>query len=194
VWSARLGKAVLHTSNTLGTEMVSFSAGASSFGTILGTSLPLPGANGYSPADSLAEVDVNGPGCDGQQVAYGAGLPGKSGWVPLLGAVGCPDIGQVFTISINSVVGGAPGLLFVGLAPAAAPFKGGTFHVGAVALQLPITVGGVPGAQGAGSLAVPAVLSDPVLTGLNLYLQAAFADSFATQGVSLTNGLRLQGF
>jgi hypothetical protein len=194
VWSARLGKAVLHTSNTPGTEMVSFGVGESSLGTLLGTSLPLPGAGGFSPADSLAEVDVNGPGCDGQQVSYGAGLAGKSAWVPLLGAVGCPDIGEAFTLSINSVVGGAAGLLFVGLSPAALPFKGGTFHVGTVLLQLPIAVGGVAGTPGAGALALPVSLTDPVLTGVNLYLQAGFADGFAIQGVSLTNGLRLQGF
>ena len=189
LWCARLGKAVLHT----GSELRTFGAGGTGFGGLLATSMVLGGLGGFSPAEDMYEVDLNGPGCEGFQLPYGAGLAGKSAYVPLLGVVGCPDIGSVFTISVSSAVGGAAGVLFVGLTPAATPFKGGTFLVGGVAAQIPIAVAGAPGAAGAGSLALPAVLSNPVLAGVSLYLQAGFADSFAVKGVSLTNGLQLQG-
>lgn len=194
VWSSRLGKVVLHAAWTSGYELRSFTSGSgTNLGGLIPTSLPIAGWGGFTPSDDLFEVDLNGAGCEGFQLAYGAGLAGKSAQVPLLGAIGCPDIGHPFTISINSVVGGAFGVLFVGLAPGATPFKGGTFHLGSIALQVPITVGGAPGAPGAGALALPVVLSNPVLSGVNLYLQGAFADSFAVQGASLTNGLRIQG-
>jgi hypothetical protein len=189
LWCARLGKAVLHA----GSELRTFGAGGTGFGGLLATSMPVAGIGGFSPAEDMYEVDLNGPGCDGFQLPYGTGLAGKGGQVPLLGVVGCPDIGSLFTISINSAIGGAAGVLFVGLAPAAAPFKGGTFLVGGVAAQIPLAVGGAPGAAGAGSLALPALLSNPILAGVNLYMQAGFADSFAVKGVSLTNGVQVQG-
>jgi len=197
VWSARLGRAVVH-ANT-GTAwwepegLRSFGAGESSYGSHIATMLTLPVGGGFSPVEILAEVDLLGPACDGFQIPYGTGLAGAGGQVPLLGVIGCPDIGQVFGISINAVVGGAGGVLFVGLAPAALPFKGGTFLVGAIAAQVGVAVGGTPGAAGAGSLALPALLSDPVLAGIDLYMQAGFADAAAVKGVSLSNGLRLQG-
>ncbi len=68
-----------------------------------------------------------------------------------------------------------------------------TFHLSSVLLQIPITVGCAPGVANAGSLALPALLSDPVLTGVSIYLQAGFQDIASIQDVSLTNGLRLQG-
>jgi hypothetical protein len=196
-WSARLGKAVVHaTSGSAWWEpegLRAFAPGQSDFGAYIPSGLPMLGGGGFSPAENLTEVDLNGPACDGFQIPYGTGLAGKGGHVPLLGAIGCPDIGSLFTISINSVVGGAGGVLFVGLAPAAVPFKGGTFLVGGVAAQVAIAVGGAPGAAGTGSLALPAVLSSPVLAGINLYMQAGFADAAAVKGASLTNGVQFQG-
>ncbi len=193
VWCQRLGKAVIHGAGPLGYRLFTFTAAQTEWGTELPTSQSIAGWGGYSPADDLFEVDLNGPGCDGFQVPYGAGLAGKGGFVPLLGVIGCPDIGSLFTISINDVVGGAAGVLFVGLAPAAVPFKGGTFLVGAVAAQIPVTVGGAPGDAGAGSLALPAMLTDPILSGVNICMQAGFSDGFAVKGVSLSNGVQFQG-
>lgn len=193
VWSARLGKAVVHAGWTAGYELRTFVQGQVGTGDLLPTSQPIMGWGGYSPHDDLVEVDLNGPGCIGFQIPYGAGLAGKSGHVPLLGVVGCPDLGEVFTIAIDSVVGGASGILFVGLAQGAFPFKGGTFLVDAIGLQIPVTVGGTPGVAGAGSLPLPVVLTDPVFAGLDLYMQAGFVDAFAVHGVSLTNGTRFQG-
>jgi hypothetical protein len=196
-WSARLGRAVVHANSGSAwwepDGLRTFSAGEASYGAHIPTSLPMPVGGGYSPAEIVAEVDLNGPTCDGFQIPYGTGLAGKGGYVPLLGVIGCPDIGSLFTISINSVVGGAGGMLFVGLSPASAPFKGGTFLVGGIAAQVALVVSGTPGVAGAGSLALPAMLPSPVLAGLNLYLQAGFADAAAVKGVSLTNGVQFQG-
>jgi len=192
VWCARLGKAVLHSAWTDGYKLRTHVAGSANEGTVLATSMPLPGAGGYSPSDGLSEVDVNGPACDGFQVPYGVGLAGSGNVVPLLGVIGCPDIGNVFTISLNSALGGASGILFVGLAPGAFPFKGGTFLLGTIAAQIPIVAGGPAGVAGAGSVALPATLP-PAIAGISLYLQAGFADAGAAQGASLSNGLRVQG-
>ncbi|MBM3984522.1 MAG: hypothetical protein FJ296_02335 [Planctomycetes bacterium] len=193
LWSARLGKALIHADWITFGELRTFNQGQSGLGTKITTSETVASGGGYSPAEVLYEVDLNGPQCDGFQLPYGTGLAGSGGHVPLLGVIGCPDIGSLFTISINNVVGGAAGVLFVGLAQAAVPFKGGTFLVGAVAAQLPVAVGGTPGLAGAGSLALPALLSDPILSGINIYMQAGFSDSFAVKGVSLSNGVQFQG-
>jgi hypothetical protein len=192
LWSERLGRAVImdDKNNTLR----SFGAGEWSPGTLIPADFPAGDASsGYGPGQCLWEVDTNGAGCTGFSLSYGTGLAGKGGQVPTLGLVGCPDIGHVFSLNVNAVVGGAGGTLFVGLAPAAAPFKGGTFLVGAVAVQLPIVVGGTPGVAGAGSLSLPALLSSPVLAGIQIYAQAGFSDADAVKGVSLTNGLRFVG-
>ena len=196
-WSARLGRAVIHANSGSAwwepSGLRTFGPGQAGFGAYIATSLELPVGSGYSPVEIVTEVDVNGPACDGFQIPYGSGLAGAGAFVPLLGVIGCPDIGQLFSISINSVVGGASGVLFVGLAPGAVPFKGGTFLLASALAQIPVTVGGTPGVANAGSLGIPALLSDPILGGVSLYLQAGFADVAAVQGVSLTNGLHLQG-
>ncbi len=197
VWSARIGRAIVHAKSGSAwwepSGLRTFGPGQTNYGTYISTSLTLPVGDGYSPNEIVSEVDLNGPACGGFQIPYGAGLAGSGGFVPLLGAIGCPDIGEVFTLSLTAVVGGASGILFVGLAPGALPFKGGTFHLASALAQVPVAVGGAPGVANAGSLALPAALSDPILSGVSLYLQAGFADGAAVQGVSLTSGLHLQG-
>jgi Tol biopolymer transport system component len=136
--------------------------------------------------DSLA---CNGAG---GWTAYGAGLAGAGGFVPALLGAGCPTPGAVVTLSLEKVVGGAGGTLFVGLGPAALPFKGGSLLVAPIVLQALIGVGGTPGAAGAGALTLPALLpSDPLLSGVSLFLQAGFSDGAAVHDVSLTQGLQL---
>lgn len=197
VWSARLGRAIFHANSGsawwIPDGLFSLGAGEASFGVAIPTGLPLPGGGGFSPYENMVEVDLLGPGCHGFQIPYGVGLAGKSGFVPMLGVIGCPDIGNVFTLAIDGVVGGASGVLIAGIAAGSVPFLGGTFHVGGPLLVvIPLTVGGTPGLANAGSLALPAVLTDPVLIGLDIHLQGAFVDVAAIQDVSLTHGLRLQ--
>jgi hypothetical protein len=131
--------------------------------------------------------------CRGGWLAYGLGLAGKGGFVPRLYGNGCAQIGGSFALKLDQVVGGAGGTLFVGLAQAAVPFKGGSFQVGALVLSVPVAVGGTPGVAGAGSLTLPAALpSLPALQGTSLFLQAGFPDAAAVKGVSLTQGLEIE--
>lgn len=196
VWSARLGKAVIHANSGAAwwepDGLRALEAGQDGYGTFLATSLPLPVGGGFSPIEILIDVDLNGPGCDGIQLAYGSGLAGTGGFVPQLGAFGCPDVGSTFTLSIADVVGGAPGVIFVGLSSGAQPFKGGTFLIGSFALIQPCIAVGTPGAPGAGDMTFPVTFTDPILIGVDIFLQAAYADDGAVKNVSMTNGLRIQ--
>ncbi len=191
IWSARLGRAVALAYNQP-QSLRRFGAGEAGGGLPIATAAPMPWGLGLMPVALLVEADTNGPACDGFAIPYGAGLAGQGSVTPTLGALGCPDIGNPFTLAIQNVVGGASGILFVGLSSGALPFKGGTFHLGSVLLQVPIAVGGTPGVAGAGSLSLPVLIADPLLTGLSIYLQAGFLDAAAAQGVSLSNGLRVQ--
>lgn len=195
MWSARLGRAVIHANSGSSwwepDGLRTFGAGQTGFGNHIPTSLPMPVGGGLSPAEIVTEVDLNGPGCNGLQVAYGTGLAGTGSVVPTLGVVGCPDVNRSFTIAIDNVVGAGSGVLVVGLVPAAIPFLGGTLYVDPIGLMLPVACGGIPGAPGAGSLGLPIFLTDPALAGFNFYSQAGFADPSAVQGISLTNGLRI---
>lgn len=196
-WSARLGKAVFHANSGSAwwepDGLRTMGAGQSGFGAFLATSLALQTGGGFSPYENVTEVDVDGPACGGFSLPYGSGLSGANGFVPHLGAIGCPDLGSAFTLSIEAVVGDADGALFAGVASAAAPLLGGTFLVGGpVLLMIPVAVGGAAGVANAGSLAIPVLLTDPILAGVDIYLQCAFFDAAAVLGVSLTNGLRLK--
>ena len=196
IWSARLGKAIIHADSGSAwwepNGLRTFSAGQTpEYGTHIPTSLPLPAGGGFSPHEYIAEVDLNGPACGGLQIPYGTGLAGFGNVVPTLAVVGCPDLNSNFTIAIDNVVGAASGALIAGVTPAAIPIAGGTLYVDPILIILPVTVNGVPATAGGGSFGIPLVLTDPALSGLSLFLQAGFIDSGAVQGVSFTNGLHL---
>lgn len=128
--------------------------------------------------------------CPGSFTAYGAGRAGAGGLVPLLAGSGCAQVGAAISLDISQGVGGAAGALFAGLQRGAAPFKGGTFLVDALVLQVSVVLGGAAGEPGAGSLSIPAQLPvDPALQGVALFLQAAFQDGGAPVGVALSGGL-----
>jgi hypothetical protein len=191
VWSAALGRVVILNDGT--NLLETYTVGDDGTGSTLTTDVPVSGfTSGTAPGNNLFEVKLGGPGCAGLLAKYGTGLPGTGGITPSLGGSGCPDVGSGFAISISGVVGGAGGVMFIGLAQAALPFKGGTFLVGTLALQVPIAVGGTPGAAGAGFLSLPGAILDPALIGIDLWLQAGFQDAGAVKGASLTNGLRMQ--
>ena len=131
--------------------------------------------------------------CTGGWMPWGTGLAGTGGKVPALTGVGFPMVDGIFGMNIANGVGGGIAQLFVGLSPAAVPFKGGTFLVGNAVLQATIALGGTAGVAGAGSLFLPAALpDDPLLEGVRLYLQVGIADAGAVKGAALTNGLRME--
>lgn len=184
------GQAVLL--ETLTDVLRAYSAGSSGAGSTLAlTGTPVSAAGSSGEEATLLAVAPSA--CTGGWMAYGAGLAGSGAFVPTLAGGGCPQPGGGFTLQLAQGLGGATGLLFAGLAPAAVPLKGGTFLVGAVVVQVGIGLGGAAGVPGAGSLTLPAGLpADPALSGLDVYLQAGFQDAGAVKGVSLTQGVRME--
>jgi hypothetical protein len=152
------------------------------------------GTTGSSPAEVMVDIgDVAAP-CAGFHQTYGAGLAGLGGFVPMLDATGCPDLGLTFSVVIDRVRGDQTGILFAGLGDASVPFKGGTFLVSNVGMTLALSFGGHVNSAGVGAVAIPVLLSDPAFVGLDLYAQGAFTDAAAVHGVSLTNGLQIRGY
>ena len=190
VWSSALGSALIL--DTFTDTLRAFAPGSSGNGSkIVPTGVGVSGIGGSGEAEQIAEISP--AACAGAWVPYSLGLKGTGNFVPTLMGSGCPVPGAALTLKIADVVGGASGSLFVGLAPAAVPFKGGTFAVGAITLTAAIGVGGAPGVGGAGTLNLPAALpANPLLTGVSVYMQAAFSDAAAVKGVSLTQGLQIE--
>lgn len=190
-WSVHLGRTVLldDWNNTLRT----YAPGGSTPGVELVATVPVSsGSSGYGTTRHIVRVHLLPVGCASLVQVYGIGLAGLGGFVPQLAAVGCPDIGEPFALTFSSVRGGAPGAVFVGSATGTLPWKGGTFYPANVALMVNITVGGPAGEPGAGFLSLPSSLDPPSLQGIDLHFQAAFIDSGAVKGISLTNALRIQ--
>ncbi|MCB9898931.1 MAG: hypothetical protein H6825_13080 [Planctomycetes bacterium] len=116
---------------------------------------------------------------------FGAGLAGTLG-VPALTASAPPEIGGSTTITFGNSAG-TPTLavLFLGLAQASLPFKGGTLHTDPL-VTVPIV--GLPTPSLALPLAIP---YDTWLCGFELWLQGAEADPGAIRGSALTPALVL---
>jgi hypothetical protein len=125
-------------------------------------------------------------------VPYGRGLAGSGGVVPTLGGTDGPSVGP-WSIEIGDGLGGASGILLLGVAPADVfPFFGGHLYVDLTSrfTYTPFVLGGAGGRAGAGSLAIRG--SD--VSGyapLVLYFQAEIFDRGAPRGVALTNGLEM---
>lgn len=130
------------------------------------------------------------PPSAGQVQQYGAPLSGTAGAEPLLGFAGVARINTVGTLNLTNGLGASAGILGLGVASAATPALGGTFHI-APFLALPINLGGPAGSAGAGGLAIPVTLSSGS-QGIDVFLQAGLADPAAPAGISLTSGLRLR--
>ncbi len=123
---------------------------------------------------------------------YGAGSLGSGGIVPELFVSGLLDLGSPVSIRIEKGLGGAAGLLVLGVAEASIPIAGGTLLVQPPFIAIPVGLGGSPGIAGVGSIGVGFVIpNDPALTGQHVYLQAGLADPAAVSGNALTNGLDL---
>ncbi len=169
-----------------------YGAGSSGLGSVLATNLPVStNTSGYSPAESIWRVDRNGPGCQGTAIAYGAGLAGTGGFVPTLGVVGCPDLGASFSLSADLLVGGTIGLLVLGAGPANVPAFGGSILIFPIVTTVVVVGNGAPNIGGVGSAGIGLTITDPALLGVSFWLQGAFADAGAVEGLSLTNGLQV---
>lgn len=188
-WSTLLGRAVLL--DAPNDVFRTYAAGQSGGGAIIPTTIPPSTPLSQNDVATLLEIPFDP--CTGALHGYGTGKAGAGGWIPALGASGCPVPGASFEVSLSSIVGGANGLLFVGFAKATQPFLGGTLLVSPIALAIPLTMPGTPGVAGAAGVTLPALLpADPLLSGIALFAQAAFADVAATNGLSLTAGLEIR--
>lgn len=130
------------------------------------------------------------PDGGGGYLAYGAGCAGSGGITPVLGGLGQPSPGAPAGIALTVGLGGAHGLLLLGLSDQPLPFKPGcTFEIAPLlSLVLPLSL---PGAgAGNGTLVIPTVLPASAPS-VEVFLQAAFADAGAEHGVSLSNALRM---
>ncbi len=138
--------------------------------------------NHYRYSDT---VFIPGPGAFTQ---YGSGLAGTGGYVPDLDGTGIPIFGNNITVEFTNGLGGAGGLVYIGLAQVNLPFMGGNL-LALPNIALPITMGGTSGTPGAGSLSLPAT---PYIADVNVYLQFFLQDGAAPKGVSMSNGLEIE--
>jgi hypothetical protein len=128
-------------------------------------------------------------------VAYGSGLAGLGGFVPLLGSSGgAPRFGNPdWALQLSQGRGGALAFLVVGFAPAALPFKGGTLLVDVFSLPsllLNVPLAGPPNVPGAGAFTLPApVPTNPSFAGFTWYSQVVVKDAAAPEGYAMSNGM-----
>ncbi|MFT7462654.1 MAG: hypothetical protein ACI9EF_000996 [Pseudohongiellaceae bacterium] len=174
------------------------------FGGVSGTNLSInsptsltvdtPSAGTSGPVDVL----VLGNGSDtlvggfvyffeGSFTAIDPGIPGTFGSTPALAGSG--DLvpgGSGFTLITAGIKGSAPGVLFVSLAEAALPFKGGLLYTFPILLTIDVQ------SSILGTLVISGLTIDPVIPGGTLIVvQEAFLDAAAVAGVSMSNGLKI---
>jgi Tol biopolymer transport system component len=154
-----------------------------------------------STASNLVLSDTNGVkdtflrdlGCAVSYNAFGLGLAGSGGHVPVLsGLEGACNGGS--TLFAAHVAGGAPGYLGFSTTLPAVPVQlaGGLVYlpIGSTAL-LAIQASGPAGVAGAGFWSLPPTDFSPI-QGATFYLQAAFLDPGAVAGLSFTNALTVE--
>lgn len=183
--------------NVLGVTDVQFDG-------VSGTNLSINSATSLTvdtpanPQSGPVDVLVVGNGSDtliggfsyffqGTFTAIQPGLPGTFGATPTLSGSG--DLvpgGSGFNLLGASAAPNAPGVMFVSLAEAALPFKGGLLYTFPIVLTLDIQ------SSLFGTIVLSGLTIDPAIPGGTLIvLQTGFADAAAVAGVSLSNGLKI---
>ena len=120
------------------------------------------------------------PACPFAQ-PYGVGAAGSGGLVPVLSSSGgAPRVGNdAWAYELSNAVGGTVAFLALNVSPGSLPLGGGTILVAQdnFLVLLPVTLGGAPGAPGAGSLSFPfPVPITEVFSGLTVYAQYIAVD------------------
>jgi hypothetical protein len=116
--------------------------------------------------------------------SVGSGTPGVAGYPDLL-AFGDLTAGSTASLSLQDGPPNAIMLLFVSFSSTPLPFKGGWLHTVPVDDAVPASTGA------AGGLWLDTTWPAGVPAGVSLWWQAAMADSSATGGASLSNGVKL---
>lgn len=122
---------------------------------------------------------------------FGAGKPGAAGAVPRMRAQGLATIGSSIDYRLDNGLGGALGLIALGLQRQSSPVLGGTLLVVPVA-HLWFVLSGPTGVPGAGSIAIPTSFpNDPALRGLGIFGQGFVFDAGSTFGLSMSDGIEI---
>lgn len=128
------------------------------------------------------------PAC-GTLSQYGIGCVGSGGLAPTLSATGCASAGAAIHLSLDSGLGGAPGILVAGEVASATPLGGGC-----TLLVFPLqSVQGIAlDGQGAGSGLLELELTLPIPIIINaVHIQAFIVDQGGAKGYSASNGVRV---
>jgi len=188
-WSSARGEVLLL--DTVNDVLRGYTQGGSGVGDVFAVNGPLSSNPGSGEYATLVEVDTGD--CAGGFQPVGVGLAGSGGLVPALTASGCASLGGQVTLQLADVRGGAKGLLFGSFSEGLLAFRGGTLFMGSVDVLLNIGVGGAAGVAGAGSATFPPLsIDNPGLLGAKVFVQAAFVDPAAVNGVSLTQAVRVE--
>lgn len=142
--------------------------------------------SGNAGLSNAFPIDAAGPPGHFELTGPGLGQDQPNGNIPQLTGLGDLSPGGVgFTLDIQLVKANVAGVMFAGPGEGNVPFKGGVFDPVPILLQFPISVD----ANGNATLAAAMPASTPA--GLELVLQAWFANGGGPQGATGTNGLRL---
>ena len=124
-------------------------------------------------------------------IGYGDGLAGSGGFVPQLDGQGLARHGQTFTYPIRDGLGGALGVLALGLQKVDVPVLGGTMLVDPLA-HLWFTLSGPAGIPGAGTAAPTISLpTSPAFVGLGIFGQAFVFDPGAIMELAISAGIEV---
>lgn len=158
---------------------------------------PLADIDGDGDLDIVAQEMVRSSRAvlpaDGLRLQYGLGTVGTGQMMPQLGARGPFHAGTNVELRISGAVGGAPGLLLIGIDRVNWinwPLPGLEGYV-APLIALPFALTGTPGEAGAGSLRW-SIFVPYEFSGAQVFHQAFFADAQAPHGLTQSCGLQLQ--
>ena len=122
---------------------------------------------------------------------FGVATAGSGGILPTAPTVDGPSVGG-WSITINNVLGGASGFLWVGFGMKDQNAFGGHFYIDLTFpyVLAPIVVGGTPGVPGDGSVTINSVDMSSFAP-LTLFLQGTMIDAGGPKGVSMTKGIQM---
>lgn len=193
VYAQSLGQAVILDDWTNQLRLVPQGLGGTNQGSVLPVDVPVGDpSTGFSPAETLNEVQGVLGHCNGYANLYGAGLGGSGGFLPLLTLSGCPDLGKTAILRVAEARGAASGFLGLSFATGNLPLKGGTVWIDPSATLLPFVTSGSPSQPASGAFALPFTNLEPLLIGLSIYAQALVNDNQAPFGWAFSNGLEIR--
>ncbi|MFG0318482.1 MAG: right-handed parallel beta-helix repeat-containing protein [Planctomycetota bacterium JB042] len=146
---------------------------------------------GVGPAPIVDMGAYEGTGCPGPTTAYGAGCPGSGGVVPVLSATPCPRVGQQISLTFSNGLGGAPAIVFAGLAQGSTTIDPSCTLLTAPVLPPLFTFPLGGSGPGNGSAVLTFLIAPTSPVGLTATVQFFTSDPNAPFGVAGSNGLEV---